>query len=73
MADRDAYEVLQVHPKANQLVIQAAYRVLAGQSHPDRDPSSGATRRMVELNAVDVGSDDHALHAKLLCRAPKLV
>ena len=52
MAERDAYEVLQVHPKANQLVIQAAYRVLAGQCHPDRDPSSGATRRMVELNAA---------------------
>jgi len=52
VADRDAYEVLQVHPKANQLVIQAAYRVLAGQYHPDRDPSAGATRRMVELNAA---------------------
>jgi len=52
MTDRDAYEVLQVHPKANQLVIQAAYRVLAGQYHPDRDPSVGATRRMVELNAA---------------------
>jgi curved DNA-binding protein CbpA len=52
MAERDAYEVLQVHPKANQLVIQAAYRVLAGQFHPDRDPSGGATRRMAELNAA---------------------
>jgi curved DNA-binding protein CbpA len=52
MAERDAYEVLQVHPKANQLVIQAAYRVLAGQYHPDRDPSPGATVRMVELNAA---------------------
>jgi curved DNA-binding protein CbpA len=52
VAERDAYEVLQVHPKANQLVIQAAYRVLAGQYHPDRDAASGATRRMVELNAA---------------------
>jgi len=52
MFERDAYEVLQVHPKANQLVIQAAYRVLAGQYHPDRDPSAGATRRMADLNAA---------------------
>jgi len=52
VTERDAYEVLQVHPKANQLVIQAAYRVLAGQCHPDHDPSSGATRRMAELNAA---------------------
>jgi curved DNA-binding protein CbpA len=50
--ERDAYEVLQVHPKANQLVIQAAYRVLAGQYHPDRDPLPGANRRMADLNAA---------------------
>lgn len=50
--ERDAYEVLQVHPRANLLVIQAAYRVLAGQYHPDRDPSPGANRRMADLNAA---------------------
>jgi curved DNA-binding protein CbpA len=52
LTERDAYEVLQVHPKANRLVIQAAYRVLAGQVHPDRDPTAGANRRMAELNAA---------------------
>ena len=48
--DRDAYEVLQVHPKAHQLVIQAAYRVLAALYHPDRDSSAASTRKMAELN-----------------------
>jgi len=52
MPERDAYEVLEVHPKARQLVIQPAYRILAGEYHPDRDPSPGANRRMVELNAA---------------------
>jgi curved DNA-binding protein CbpA len=50
--DRDAYEVLEVHPKAHQQVIQAAYRVLAALYHPDRDPSASATRRMTDLNAA---------------------
>jgi curved DNA-binding protein CbpA len=50
--DRDAYEVLQVNPKADQLIIQAAYRILAAKYHPDRDSSPLATRRMMELNAA---------------------
>jgi curved DNA-binding protein CbpA len=50
--DRDAYEVLQVHPRADQLIIQAAYRILAAKYHPDRDSSPLATRRMMELNAA---------------------
>lgn len=48
--DRDAYEVLQVHPKAHQLIIKAAYRVLAGLYHPDRDSSVASNRKMAELN-----------------------
>ena len=52
MSERDVYEVLQVHPAAHQLVIQAAYRVLASMYHPDRDPSGAATRKMAELNAA---------------------
>jgi curved DNA-binding protein CbpA len=50
MFDRDAYEVLNVHPTAHQLVIQAAFRVLAAIYHPDRDASEAATHRMAELN-----------------------
>ena len=51
-AERDAYEVLQVHPAAEQQVIQAAYRVLAAMYHPDSDKSSANARRMSELNAA---------------------
>jgi curved DNA-binding protein CbpA len=50
--ERDAYEVLQVHPAAEQQVIQAAYRVLAGLYHPDRATTAANARRMAELNAA---------------------
>ena len=50
MNDRDAYEVLQVHPAAHALVIQAAYRALAGLYHPDRNPTGASTRRMADVN-----------------------
>jgi curved DNA-binding protein CbpA len=50
--ERDAYEVLEVQPRAHQQVIQAAYRVLAAIYHPDRDPTAAATRRMADLNAA---------------------
>jgi curved DNA-binding protein CbpA len=50
--ERDAYRVLQVLPDANDAVIRAAYRALAGLWHPDRDASARATRRMAELNAA---------------------
>jgi curved DNA-binding protein CbpA len=50
--DRDAYEVLEVHPRAHQEVVQAAYRVLAALYHPDRDQSGASNRRMAELNAA---------------------
>jgi curved DNA-binding protein CbpA len=49
---QDPYEVLQVRPDADQLVIRAAYRALAGRYHPDNDSSSSSTRRMAELNAA---------------------
>jgi curved DNA-binding protein CbpA len=52
MIDRDAYEILNVQPTAHQLVIQAAYRVLAAIYHPDRDASDVATHRMAELNVA---------------------
>ena len=51
-ADRTAYEVLQVHPRAEQQVIQAAYRALAALYHPDRSPSQANAQRMAELNAA---------------------
>jgi len=50
--DRDAYEILQVSPKAHADVIRAAYRALAHLYHPDRDGSQMSMRRMAELNAA---------------------
>jgi DnaJ-class molecular chaperone len=48
----DPYRVLQVTAKAEQEVINAAYRALALKYHPDRDPTTYAKRRMLELNAA---------------------
>jgi DnaJ-class molecular chaperone len=48
----DPYRVLQVVPTAEQEVINAAYRALALKYHPDRDASTYARRRMLELNAA---------------------
>ena len=61
MSERDVYEVLEVHPRAHQLVIQAAYRVLASIYHPDRDPTGSATRKMAELNAAYAKVKTHDL------------
>ena len=46
----DPYKVLQVLPTAEQEVLNAAFRALALKYHPDHDPSTSATRRMIELN-----------------------
>jgi preprotein translocase subunit Sec63 len=48
----DYYEVLQVSPNASQEVIQAAYRVLVRNCHPDWHADAEATSRAVELNAA---------------------
>jgi curved DNA-binding protein CbpA len=45
----DHYRVLQVDPAANQLVVQAAYRVLAQIFHPD---VSGDEAEMKRINAA---------------------
>jgi preprotein translocase subunit Sec63 len=52
---KDYYRILQVHPEASLEVIQAAYRRLARQRHPD---SGGSNAAMQELNeAYEVLSD----------------
>jgi DnaJ-class molecular chaperone len=48
----DPYRVLQVAPAAEQEVIHAAFRALALKYHPDRDATTLAQRRMLELNAA---------------------
>ena len=49
---RDAYEVLHVRTDADQIVVRAAYRALAGRYHPDNDARPSSTARMAELNAA---------------------
>jgi len=44
------YVVLQVDPKAESEVIEAAYRRLARKYHPDVSGRTGATRTMQRLN-----------------------
>ena len=53
MAERDYYEVLGVSPQATAEEIKQAYRRLARESHPDRNPGDpGAEERFKELAAA---------------------
>jgi preprotein translocase subunit Sec63 len=56
----DHYAVLQVDPRAEQEVIEAAYRRLATKYHPDRNHSTDAHNKMKLINAAyDVLCDPH--------------
>lgn len=58
MPSQDHYAILQVHPEAETIVIEAAYRRLAREYHPDVNESPGAHERMVAINeAFQVLSD----------------
>ena len=46
------YDLLQVSPRADPEVIQAAYRVLARNYHPDVSQDPNAARLMRALNAA---------------------
>jgi hypothetical protein len=48
----DLYELLEISPRASQDVIQAAYRVLARNYHPDVNATAAAAVRMRQLNAA---------------------
>jgi len=53
MTTEDLYEILQVHPRAEPEVIQAAYRRPSQQKyHLHVSGSSEAERKMKALNAV---------------------
>jgi len=49
-ADKDYYAILQVHPRAEPEVIEAAYRRLSRKYHPDVSGEADAGQRMRELN-----------------------
>jgi preprotein translocase subunit Sec63 len=54
----DYYGILQVHPRAEKEVIDAAYRRLAAKYHPDVSHASDAEERMKQINtAYEVLSD----------------
>src|SRR5579872_1285070 len=48
----DLYELLEVSPHASPDVVQAAYRALVRISHPDRNATLEAERRIRQLNAA---------------------
>lgn len=51
-ADPDYYAILQVDPRAEAEVVEAAYRRLAAKYHPDVNHSPEALQRMKLLNAA---------------------
>ena len=56
--DKDYYSILQVDPRAEPEVIEAAYRRLSRKHHPDVSGNAEAGQRMRELNeAYEVLSD----------------
>jgi hypothetical protein len=50
MAMKDYYAILMVHPQAELLVIEAAYKRLAREYHPDLGRSQHNHDKMVEIN-----------------------
>lgn len=48
----DYYAILQLHPRAESEVIEAAYRRLATKYHPDLNSSPEAAPRMRDINAA---------------------
>ena len=56
--NKDYYAILQVDPRAEPEVIEAAYRRLSRKYHPDVSAQADAAQRMRELNeAFEVLSD----------------
>jgi len=53
----DYYEVLQVDPRADQEIIERAYRLLAKRYHPDNMETGDASRFEILLEAYHVLSD----------------
>lgn len=56
---RSAYDVLQVHPKADPETITAAYRSLAKRFHPDNGETGNADRMKEIVAAYEVLNDPH--------------
>jgi curved DNA-binding protein CbpA len=63
------YEVLEVSPRASQEVVQAAYRALVRNYHPDLNASPDAVGRILQLNAAYavLGNPEHRARYDLEC------
>ena len=66
----DYYELLQVSPKADPEIIEAAYRRLALKYHPDHNPSPEAVRKMQAINAAYATLKDPQRRAEYDFRPP---
>jgi curved DNA-binding protein CbpA len=64
MSNKDYYAVLMVHPSAAAFVVDAAYKRLAREYHPDVCKSVDAHGKMVELNEAYEVLSDAALRKK---------
>lgn len=72
MAERTLYEILMLHPSATTDVINAAYRALAKQYHPDHAGPEGA-QMMAQLNeayAVLSNPEKRARYDEIIGKAP---
>jgi DnaJ-class molecular chaperone len=54
---RDLYQVLEVNPRASETVIEAAYRALMKEVHPDVGASVNGTRAIDLNEAHDILTD----------------
>ena len=63
MTERTLYEVLMVQPTATPEVINAVYRVLAKQHHPDHAGPEGA-RQMAQINEAHATLSDATKRAR---------
>ena len=59
----DYYAILQVAPRADPEVIDAAYRKLAAKHHPDVNRRADATARMQQINEAHHTLSDPELRA----------
>jgi outer membrane protein assembly factor BamE (lipoprotein component of BamABCDE complex) len=58
MANKDYYAILMVHPSAEKFLIDAAYKRLAREYHPDVNSGVNAHQKMIDINeAYEVLSD----------------
>ena len=69
----DYYEILQVNPRADQEVIERAYRLLAKRYHPDNEQTGDATKFQILIEAYRALSDPEKRAAMAIAYSEPLV